>query len=73
MVAEESTETYPQVVDVSVVHPLHPTSSEVTTGTAAAQREQAKHSSEAAKKCAKHKWRFTAVAVETTDCWGPEA
>ena len=49
MVAEESSETYPRVIDVSVVHPLHPTSSqaEVTTGTAAAQREQAKHSSEA--------------------------
>ena len=75
VVAEESSETFPQVVDVSVVHPLHPTSSqaEVTPGTAAAQREQAKHSSEAAKECAKHKWRFTAVAVETTGCWGPEA
>ena len=75
VLAEESCETTPRVVDVSVVHPLHPSSSlaEVTPGTAAAQRELAKHTSEAAKVCSKHKWRLTAVAVETTGCWGPEA
>ena len=60
---------------MSVVHPLHPSSSpaEVTPGTAAARREKVKLNSEAATECRKHQWKFTPVAVETTGCWGPEA
>ena len=75
MFLSEPSETNPRVIDVSEVHPLHPTSSlaEVTPGTAAAQREQAKHSSDAARTCAQHHWRLTAAAVETTGAWGPEA
>ena len=75
VLASESSEARPVVVDVSVVHPLHLSSSpaEVTPGSAAAQREAAKHSSEAARACAEHRWTLTAVAVETTGCWGPEA
>ena len=53
----EPSEATPRVVDVSEVHPLHPTSSlaEVAPGTAAAQREKAKHGSDAARECAKHR------------------
>ena len=72
VLAEDSSEAIPQVFDVTVVHPLHPSSSlaEVTPSTSAAQREQAKHHSDAAKECAKHKWMLTAVACQGG--WGPE-
>ena len=71
----ESSDPAPKVVDVSVVHPLHPSSStaEVTPGTAAATRETAKHTSEAARECLKHHWQLVAVGCETTGAWGPEA
>jgi hypothetical protein len=70
----EPDEPAPKAVDVSVVHPLHPSSvsAEDTPGTSAASREGDKQKSSAAG-CRAVGWRFSAVCAETTGAWGPGA
>ena len=71
----EPSEILPEHIDVSAVHPLHHSASpaEAAPGTAAAQREAIKLSSEGARECSRRHQKFTPVAAETTGAWGPAA
>ena len=71
----EPAEILPEHIDVSAVHPLHLSASpaEAAPGTAAAQREALKLSSEGAQECRRRRQKFTPVAAETTGAWGPAA
>ena len=71
----EPSEIAPEHIDVSAVHPLHLSASpaEAAPGTAAAQREAVKLSSEGAQECRRRHMKFTPVAAETTGAWGPAA
>ena len=60
---------------MSVVHPPHLSASpsKAAPGTAAAQREAVKLSSEGAHECPRRHQKFTPGAAETTETWGPAA
>ena len=68
-------ETSPTDYDVTVLYPMHPSSSsaEDTPGTAATRKEAMKRSSDAGKACEQHGWRLVPGAVETTGSWGLSA
>jgi hypothetical protein len=68
----DSSDPFSLAVDVSVVHPLYPSSAavEVTPGASAAVTEESKIAS-AGQTCAAEGWRLLPLCAEPTGAWGP--
>ena len=67
-------EAAPRAMDVSAVHPLHPSCllAEVVPGAAAERAEAAKQASSCAE-CRAVGWSFSGACAEVTGAWGPAA